>query len=120
MNITETTRPITEGKSLLTSVLSLIEGIELVVTHGGAAWGFPVDGDAIAQYRHTVKAEAATQAQHDADAAAGYFCFKCSGTGLYDAPTTRTQRGLPVCFKCSGSGLSVKGRKAGIRTAGCF
>lgn len=120
MNTIEKTSPINTGKSLLTSVFALIEGIELVVTHGGSAWGFPVDGDAIAQHRHTVKAQAATQAQHDADAAAGYFCFKCSGTGLYDAPTTRTHRGMPVCFKCLGSGLSVKGRKAGVRNAGCF
>jgi hypothetical protein len=31
-------------------------------------------------------------------------CWKCDGTGRYNAPTRAMRKGVPYCFKCDGHG----------------
>lgn len=45
------------------------------------------------------------QAEYNALAARA--CYRCHGTGQYQAPTTRTNRGIPVCFNCHGYGTKA-------------
>lgn len=39
-------------------------------------------------------------------------CWKCRGTGVYTAPTTRLREGRAYCFGCGGDGRNAKVRKA--------
>lgn len=50
-------------------------------------------------------ADAVTTLERDA-------CCHCHGTGLYQAPTSHTQNGLPLCWKCGGTAKNAKTRKA--------
>lgn len=36
-------------------------------------------------------------------------CFRCFGTGEYQAPSSRTRQGKKICFRCGGSGKARKG-----------
>lgn len=39
-------------------------------------------------------------------------CHYCDGSGLYQAPTSHIQNGLPLCWKCGGTAKNAKARKA--------
>lgn len=44
-------------------------------------------------------------------------CHRCSGTGVYSAPTGYTRKGVPYCFACGGDGRDAKTRKAAAKAA---